>query len=157
MMIFRRLAIAVLMGLLCPGALIAQAVTVRVRLLYFKNGKPAQREQVRLYLGEASRASTPKLDGNTSSDGFAVFHLAPLPKSVWVYVENGHVESCAVEGLIPLDEVMRRGVTIGADSKKGFRGGICKGDRSVIEQLAAKPGEIVVFVKKLSIWEKMQK
>jgi len=145
------------MWFLCSGVLAAQTATISVRLLYLKNGKPAKHQEVMLYLGEASRASTPKLDATTSSDGVAVFRLVkPFPEAVWVYEENGRIEGCAVEGLIPLDDVMKRGVTIGADNDKEFRGGACEGDRSLINRLAAKPGEIVIFVRKLSIWEKMQ-
>jgi hypothetical protein len=79
--------------------------------------------------------------------------MDPLPKTVWVYEENGRITGCAWEEPIPLDQVMKQGVTIGADARYG---GSCKGDRSAIKRLAAKPGEIVMFVRKLSIWEKMQ-
>ena len=150
-------AVAFLTWFVCSGLLAVQMAGVRVRLFYFKTGKPVAREQIALYLGEASRASTPKLEATTSSDGVAVFRLAePFPKAVWVYTENGRMEGCAVEGLIPFDDVMRQGVTIGVDNEEGFRGGVCKGDRSAIKRLGAKPGEIVMFVRKLSIWEKMQ-
>jgi hypothetical protein len=128
---------------------IAHAVNITVRLVYLKNGKPAQAQQIMLYEGDPQSASTLKLKETTSSDGIATFQLSePLPKTVWVYEDNGQIIGCAWENQIPLEDVMKQGVTIGVDERFGKS---CKGDRSAIMRLGAKPGEIVIFVRNRTI------
>jgi hypothetical protein len=140
------------MWLFWSGA--AHAVDIAVRLVYLKNGKPAQGQQTVLNEGDPSRASTIQMKETTSSDGIAIFHLAePLPETVWVYEDNGRISGCAWENQIPLRNVIEQGKTIGVD---GRFGGSCSGDRSVINRLGAKPGEIVIFVRKLSVWDNLR-
>lgn len=68
----------------------AHAVDIAVRLVYLKNGKPAQGQQTVLYEGDPSHTSTIQMKETTSSDGIAIFHLSePLPKTVWVSEDNG--------------------------------------------------------------------
>jgi len=161
MTIARRFALVFVTCLFCSGAIAAQVVDLRVRLIYLKNEKPANGQQIILYEGDPQRMSAAEWRSQsrapketTSRDGVAVFRVPkPLPKTVSVSVENGRIRACASGPEIPLEEVMTHGVTIGVDKEFG---GSCKGDRTVIKRLAAKPGEIVVFVRKLSIWEKMQ-
>ncbi len=150
----RSFMLATVTCLLCSVTLAAQTVTVRVRVTYLKNGEPAKHQQVTLYAGDVSRASIPRLDGTTSSAGVALFHLRkPLPKTVSVGVENGRIRACASWAGSPLDEVLKRGVTIGVDKEFGSA---CKGDRGLNKRLAAKPGEIVIFVRKLTWWDNLK-
>ena len=162
MMTQRNFAVLFLICLFWPSTFIAaQTETVRVRLVYLKSGKPVKGQPVILDLGDPRRippaewrsgAKSPKQI--TSSDGIAAFTVSkPLPDVLFVEYENGRIEGCARETLIPLDEVTRHGVTLGVD--KDF-GASCKGDRNIIKRMAARPGEIVIFVRKLSIWEKMR-
>jgi hypothetical protein len=129
------------------------AVDIAVRLVYLNNGKPAQGQQAVLYEGDPSHTSTIRMKETTSSDGIAIFHLSePLPKTVWVDENNGVVRGCAWENQIPLRNVIEQGTTIGVDERFG---GSCRGDRSAINRLRAKPGEIVIFVRKLSVWDNL--
>jgi hypothetical protein len=132
----------------------AQAVDLQVRLVYFKNGKPAARQPVILYEGDPARISTPKLTATTSADGVATFQLTnPLPNTVWTNEENGRIRGCASEKQLPLDLVIKQGVTIGVDARFGSS---CKGDRSLLTRLAAKPGEVVIFVRKVTPWDNLR-
>jgi hypothetical protein len=89
----------------------------------------------------------------TSSNGIAIFHLSePLPKTVWVDEDNGRIRGCAWENQIPVQNAIEQGTTIGVD---GRFGGSCSGDQSVIGRLRAKPGEIVIFVRKLNILDNL--
>lgn len=153
----RRLGLVFMLLPLLSSPMTAQTVTVRVQLVYLKSGKPATHQQIRLFLGVPSRAGTKWLDGTTGADGVAVFAVGkPLPDVVWADEENGRIDGCAWENPIPLKDVMKTGVTIGADNDKSYYGGVCKGDRSVIKRLGAKPGEIVIFVRKLGLWDKLR-
>jgi hypothetical protein len=121
---------------------------VRVRILYSKDGKPARDQEIRLYEGDPSRASTAQLKEETSSEGVAIFHITdPSPKTVWVYEDNGQIRGCAAENQPPLEEVMKAGVTIGIDERFGKS---CKANQSTLARLKAKPGEIVIFVRQLT-------
>lgn len=127
---------------------------VVVRLIYLKDGKPAQNQQIILYEGDPSKAGTIRLNGTTSIDGTAKFHLSePLPKTVWLYEENGRITGCASEDAILLSDVIEHGATIGVDSRFG---GSCKGDQGQISRLGAKPGEIVMFVRKLNALDNLR-
>ena len=125
-----------------------------VRLVYLDNGKPADNQQIVLYEGSPSQASTTRWTTVTDQDGIAKFHVSkPLPKKVWVDNDNGHIRSCAWEDQIPLQEILAKGVTIGKDSRFGAA---CKGGQDTIARLGAKPGEVVVFVRKLSNWDNLR-
>lgn len=135
-----------------------QEVTVRIRLVYAKDGKPAKHQLVILDLGDPQHMSAQEWRDQTRSpgrvtgpDGVATFHVPkPFPPVVFVRYENGRVEGCARESLIPFRGVLLHGVTIGVDKEFG---GACRGDQTVIKRFAAKPGEIIVFVRKLSWWD----
>ena len=157
----RRFGLMALLCLLWPcGSVMAQTVTVRVRLVYLKNGKPAKGKLIVLDLGDPQRippaewrsgARSPRQ--TTSSDGVAAFQVPqPLPRVLFVEYYGSGVEGCAREDLMPLEEVIRRGITVGVDSEFGPT---CKGDRRIIQRMAAKPGEIVIFVRKLGFWDKL--
>ncbi len=133
----------------------ANAAEVRLRVVYLNDGKPAKGQLISLTLGDPQKNSSPIESATTDPDGVALFSLSdPSPLVVWVDEDNGRIEGCAKSEVIPLEAVMKLGVTIGVDERFGRS---CKGDRSAIEQLKAKPGEIVVFVRKLTIWDSLRR
>lgn len=150
-MIPRRFGIVLLVfSLWCVAA---HAVDVRVRIVYLKHGKPANGQEIRLTLGDPQRAS-PTLPGITDSDGIATFHFAEgVTDSLWVDYDNGRIVGCAWSPIIPLEDMMKLGVTIGRDQRYGGR---CKGSDDTIKRLQAKPGEIVIFVRKVTIWDDLR-
>lgn len=137
-----------------------QPVTIRVRLLYLKNGKPAKHQLVILDLINPQRMTarqwryqTLSPRQYTGSDGVAIFRIPkPLSRFVYFGIDNGQIEGCASAPAPLLTQVLQRGVTIGVDKEYGKS---CKGDRSLIKRLAAKPGEIVIFVRKLTWWDNL--
>ena len=151
-MLLRRFVLILAMGMFWPGA--AYSADISVRLVYLKDGNPAQNQQIVVYEGNPSNASTMRTQGTTSVDGIARFHLSePLPKTVWINTANGRIRGCAWEDQILLADVIDHGATIGVD---GRFGGSCSGDRRAIDRLGAKPGEIVIFVRKLSNWDNLR-
>jgi hypothetical protein len=132
----------------------AHSADIAVRLVYLKDGKPAQNQLLVLYEGNPSNASTMRTEGTTSVDGIARFHLSePLPRTVWINTDNGRIRGCAWEDQILLADVSDHGVTIGVD---GRFGGSCSGDRRATDRLGAKAGEIVMFVRKVSNWDNLR-
>ena len=151
-MLLRRVFLGLVISFLWSGA--ANAEYVSFRIVYLKDGKPAQNQKVDLYEGNPSSSSTIRTAGTTSVDGIARFHLSePLPKTVWVNTDNGRIRQCAWEDQIALTDVVDHGATIAVDRRFG---GSCGGDRSAIDRLGAKPGEIVIFVRKLSNWDNLR-
>lgn len=151
-MVSYRFALIFGMWLFWSGA--AHAMDITVRFLNTKDGKPAQGQQITLYEGDPSRSSTIQMKETTSSNGSAIFHLStPLPKTVWVNVDNGRIRGCAWEDQIPLQNVIEQGATIGIDSRFG---GSCTDDQNVIKRFGAKPSEIVIFVRKLGILDNLR-
>lgn len=132
----------------------AQPVVIRVRLVYLDSGKPADGHQVILYEGKPSLASTTRLAETTGSDGIATFRLSmPLPEKVWVDDNDGRIRSCAGEDQMPLSDILGQGVTIARDNRFGSS---CKGKQDTISRLSAKPGEVVIFVRKVGTWDNLR-
>jgi hypothetical protein len=125
-----------------------------VRLVFLDNGKPADNQQIILYEGNPSQASTIRSQQITGQDGIAKFRVSePLPEKVWVDDNNGRIRGCAWEDQIPLQEILANGITIGKD---GRFAGACKGSPETITRSRAKPGEIVIFVRKASSWDNLR-
>ena len=139
---------------LAQSGTVPQPVNIAVRLVYLDSGKPADGQQVILYEGKPSLASTTRFTRTTDSDGVARFRLSvPLPETVWVNEENGKITSCAWEDQILVSEILSDGFTIARDNRFGSS---CKGGQDTITRLSAKPGEIVIFVRKVSIWDNLR-
>jgi hypothetical protein len=131
----------------------ANSTSVRVRLVYLSDEEPAANQKLILYQGDPSKKETVSLVGTTASDGTFSFTLSqPEPNTLWVDTANGRIRACSWEPQLPVKTVVEEGVTIVADSRFGHT---CKGERSIANRLAAKPGEIVIFVRKLTTWDNL--
>jgi len=128
------------------GIGLAQDVTIR--LINVKDGRPLQGQLIVLSLGNATVASTPEVQATTSSDGTAVFHLPePGPEQVFLDTENGKIRACYSWGAFSTREIIEHGVV--AENK-------CDPKGKVKVKFTAKPGEVIVFVRFLRWWERMQ-
>jgi hypothetical protein len=133
---------------------VQQVAGIAVRLVYFDSGKPADNQQIILYEGDPSKASTVRTKQSTDRDGIAKFHFSEhLPEQVWVDDNNGRIRNCAWEDQVPLQEILATGVTIGVGGRFGSS---CKGSQDTVTRLGAKPGEIVIFVRKVSAWDNLR-
>ncbi len=133
---------------------VSQPADVIVRLIYLDSGKAADGQQITLYEGKPSLASTNRSQQITGSDGIARFRIsAPFPAKVWIDDNNGRIRSCAWEDQIPFPQILSEGVTIGKDNRFGSS---CKGGQDTITRLSAKPGEIVIFVRKVGNWDNLR-
>ena len=127
-----------------------QSRALIVRLVYLNNGKPASNQLIVLYEGHPS-VSTVRSKQVTDKDGIARFRVSePPPEKLWVYEDNGRIIGCAWADPISFQEILATGATIGRDSRFGKK---CKGSQDTITRLGAKPGEIVMFVRKVSMWD----
>jgi hypothetical protein len=99
-------------------------------------------------------ASTVRSTQITGSDGTARIRLSnPSPEHVWVDDNNGRITNCAWEDQLSVSEILSEGTTIGKDNRFGSS---CKGGQDTITRLGAKPGEIVIFVRKVSNWDNLR-
>lgn len=135
-----------LFALTCPVVGRGEAITVL--LIRAADGGPAAHQKVEVSLGDPSQPSTRVLTGITSKTGKAVFDLPePFPSHLFVDVENGRIRACARELLVLTAKVMRSGI---------IEGNNCK-PRRKFPDIKAQPGEIILFVHPLSLWDKLQK
>jgi len=110
--------------------------------------------KITLYEGSPSLASTIRSTQITRSDGIARFRISnPSPEKVWVDDNNGRIRNCAWEEQIPVSDIFSAGFTIGRDNRFGSS---CKGEQDTISRLSAKPGEVVIFVRKVSNWDNLR-
>lgn len=122
----------------------APSKVVSVRLIDIASGRGVRNVRVWLYLGDPRPHGAPYLEERTGEYGTAVFHLnPPLPDQLLVYDEVDRIRSCS-HGLLRTKLVIHNGVV--ADN-------VCdpKGKRNI--RLEAKPGEIIVFVRRLRWWD----
>lgn len=139
---------------LSQAGVMSKPTVVIVRLVYLDTGKPADGQEIKLFEGKPSLASTTRMTQTTDSEGTAKFVVSdPPPKSVWVDNNNGRIRSCAWEDQIAVPEIFSEGVTIGKDNRFGSS---CKGSQETIDRLGAKPGEIVIFVRKVGNWDNLR-
>jgi len=120
---------------------------ITIRLINVKDGQPLGGQLIVLFLGNARLASTPRVEITTSSDGAAVVHLPKtIPEQVVVDVGNGKLHGCG-RSFFPTREVIEHGIV--AENRCDPKGKL-KG------KFSAKPGEVIIFVRFLKWWEKMQ-
>jgi len=140
------------------GATAPQTVSVRVRLVYYKDGKPAKGIFVSFVEGDPQKIPPSSWrDGSrapeeqTAADGTAVFQIAPpLPLVVFPSFDDERVDGCMQEEPIPLEKVLSHGVALTLDAEFGK---YCKGNPQILEKILPKPGEILIFIRKRSFWE----
>ena len=142
--------LACILGLLNLLGAFSYAAEIEIHLINAKDGTPVDGVPVWLYLGDEKPLGKP-LSATTGSDGTALFRLPdPLPKSVFVVEEvSGKIGGCS-STTFSLSEVIERGVV--GDTKYGR----CDPKGKLRGKFVARPGEIILFVRFLRWWERMQ-
>ena len=136
-----------LAAFVCLPARAGVTEDITIRLINSKDGHPVQGQLIVIFLGDAKLSSTPRVRATTSSEGIAVVHLPEMiPKQVSLDVGNGQLKGCAWP-FFSTEEVMKHGVV--AENE-------CDSREKLRKMFTAKPGEVIVFVRFLKWWEKMQ-
>jgi hypothetical protein len=150
----------VLSALFC--ARLASAEDIVVRLVDVNSGAGERNCYVGLYLGNPRDRPLPASTKfiQTSADGRARFSLAdPLPITVWVNVaDEGCAWPCDRNTVVPVDEILHAGVMKGMTGDTD-RAGVerCRPNYKKLEEITAKPGEILIFVKRISWLERLSR
>ena len=120
------------------------AKVISVRLIDNASGRGVQNVRVWLYLGDPRPHGAPYLEERTGEHGTAVFRLnPPLPDQLLVYDEVDRIRSCS-HGILRTKLVIYNGVV--ADN-------VCDPKGKWNSRFEAKPGEIIVFVRRLRWWD----
>jgi hypothetical protein len=137
------------LGVSCFIAGLCCAAEIKVRVINAKDGQPVK--GVPLWLSPGESSSTNRLLGTTGPDGVATFHVFdPPPKSIFEYEEvSGKIGGCS-SGTFSTREVIERGVVGDTKYRRCDPAGKLKG------KFTATHGEVIVFVRFLKWWEKMQ-
>lgn len=128
---------------------------VTVRLVNARSGKPLSKALVTIFFWKGTwtfpHEPFPKHDDELTNDaGLAVFHLIePLPEHLGFSIGSPwDVSGCCCHQNFSLETVLQAGVVAGYDESKCGK---------LKRQVSAKPGEVVIFEKKLTFWEKMRR
>ena len=92
----------------------------------------------------------------TSADGRVSFSVAePLPNLVFVWNDDACVVRCDGRSeVVSVDRILQTGVMSGTGGSN-FRGEpYCRPNLRKLEEITAKPGEIVILVRRMSVWER---
>jgi hypothetical protein len=129
-----------------------------VRLIDARSGKPLKRVTVRMFAWNGEWSYDPKrpsvkrtkLNAITDAEGRALFRLSqPLPEHIgFLFLAPDDFAGCCCRQNFSPEEVRQSGVVADYDQSK------CGGLKSTA---SPKPGEIVIFEKKLTKWEKMRR
>ena len=140
-------------------ARLAFAEDIVVRLVDVRSGGGEKGCSVAL-LGSTSDRPAPlrwlTQRADTKADGRTRFSIAgPLPSFVQADVGLIDCLQCAPLPAASTDEILRASVMGGMDGKNNRGELYCHPDLKKLEETTAKPGEILIFVRKLSFWEKI--
>ncbi len=149
--------------LLIIGTLLSARVVfaeeIVVRLVDVRNGAGEKNCSVALLSSTSSKPAqqrwlTKRVD--TGADGRARFSItAPLPSFVLTDVNLHDCLQCGPLGVMPIGDILRTGMMSGMDGRNRRGERYCRPDLKKLEEITAKPGEIVIFVRRLSFWEKL--
>jgi hypothetical protein len=155
-----RLNVFLLAGMLCVSKVSAEEIVVR--LIDVNSGRGEKNCYVYLYLGDPNDRPPPGHTKilRTDDDGRVRFQIPePLPSVVWMVGPQPQcVIMCSRPGpwwhLVSVDEVLRTGVA-GPTNDRGPDGKpYCSPNLKKLEAIQAKPGEILLFVRKPSLLER---
>jgi hypothetical protein len=127
-----------------------RAEDLTVRVINVKNGQAVRDLPIWLFFGDKNLEGP--LKAKTEADGGAVFHLPdPLPKRVLVDTEaSGGAGSCSPAEFSTLELIEHGVVSPIYEYRKCDPKGKLKG------RFKARPREVIIFVKFLKWWERMQ-
>jgi hypothetical protein len=96
-----------------------------------------------------------KIDRNrkivtTDKEGNGIFHLYYEPALITLYIFSSDLRGCSSTRRFSIEEVLRAGVVAGYDAGTPKWCGQLKAHASV------KPGEVVIFDKRLTAWDRMR-
>lgn len=120
---------------------------IRVKLIEGRSGKPMNQQLVELYLGDPASGPAPTIKARTGSDGVARFTVADSTTTVWIYVDNGRILPCARQEPLSVDRILNEGIA--EENRCPHRGKAANFPR-------ASPGEVIVFVRNRTFWERIQ-
>ena len=152
---------------------LAQAQDIHVRVINSRNGTPITDECVNVWIGTGRGRSN--LAAGTNKDGIAVLHLGdgtilaetPCPglptrrsvdsPEIRVTCGGFHV-SCQEKGArIPGDTATDPVTLLPSYSiKRILESGVAAANTCGKQKVVAKPGELILFVRPMSFWEKMR-
>jgi hypothetical protein len=116
---------------------------VSVRVLDAATGRPIKGASLLLGVPPGNKNEN-RLRDETDSEGSATFHLVdPIPERISLII-GPEIELCPQTAFVT-EQILATGVV--ADDK-------CKGPRFKFNG-SPKPGELVVFVRRVSVWERM--
>jgi hypothetical protein len=145
-----------LVSLLTAG-ISASATDIAVRLINVDNGSGLRGCWITLDPGDPSdhsRRPVPFLNFKTGTGGIAHFQLPePTPSQVFLGPDSYCARACDRAHPISVDNIMRTGVTIGYSGKYDSGAPRCRPNLTKLQGIAAKPGEVLIFARKRTLWE----
>jgi hypothetical protein len=151
--------VMVLSALLLARA--SSAEDVIIRLVDVNSGGGERNCYVALFFGDPRTGPGHTNVVRTSADGRAHFSLRePLPKTVWANVEapDDCAWPCAYVGVLPIDDILRTGFMMKLPGDVNTKGvSYCTPNYGKLQKITAKPGEILVFVRRPSWLEKLSR
>lgn len=173
-LLFRFMWLCFLLVLGCSWSTCVCAQSIRIKLENGKNGRPIANKCIDVWVGDKSMPkSRPLLQTQTDDDGIASLRLTTEDSHTNTQVQQ---LSCGLAGFI--DPLVKYGDTIGVRSGyvvcQGHRGdyswlaildfstkevlqsGIVTSNMCGKVKASPEPGEIVLFVRPLTFWEKLK-
>ena len=137
---------ALLMGFANPAHCADTTRHISVRLLNAANGRPFKDVKVALMIWSDKDNFTWGAQANTNAEGVALLELpGQIPGRIGLWYTRDDIRSCSH---MPVATAQVLNVGLVADNT-------CKGDK-FLYRANPQPGEIVVFARPVSVWERMR-
>jgi hypothetical protein len=142
---FLCLLIMLIWSTLCAGPM--QSESIRVRLIDPRSGKPQRKVEIIMTAWNGKPTHTPDTSiATTGQGGDATFLLSqPLPEHVAFGPPPTDFVGCSGAATFSPQKIIQEGAVATYDTRCGklnWRG-------------AASPGEVIIFARKLSLWDKI--
>jgi hypothetical protein len=157
-----------------PSSTLIRAQTIEIKLVNGRNGHPIAHACINVWVGDRSQpGSRPLLEAQTNSDGVTKLHFAD--EDTKISTQNQQ-PACGLSGVI--NPVVKSGDTVSIragyvlchlrspdyswlamvdfPTKKVLEQGIVTRNTCGKATASPKPGQVVIFVRPLTFWEKMK-
>ena len=152
------------LGIVLLFALLAQisrAQEISISMVDARNAHPYANQPIEIQFPGSSNPQLHKIQAKTGADGSVKVDLGAEPSKMFIYIDDDHLYPCYDRYGIDFQQVFKTGVISRwakppAGSGEYESGDPCKFSKAVMG-LQPKPGELVLTVRRYTLWEKVVK
>lgn len=137
----------------------ARAQEISISMVDARNAHPYANQPIEIQFPSNGTQQLRKIQAKTGSDGSVKVDLGAEPAKLFIYIDDDHLYPCFDRYGIDFQQVFKSGVVSRwakppRGSGEDEDGDPCKFSKTVMN-LQPKPGELVLTVRRYTLWEKV--